>query len=59
MFVNLMHFWKIIKIAVLGVTFLPIFDLLFSFSLLACFFFLHNYVVDDMVIAVKANIKGM
>lgn len=59
MFVNLMHFWKIIKIAVLGVTFLPIFDLLFSFSLLACFFFLHNYVVDDMEIAVKANIKGM
>jgi len=30
---------------------------LFTFSLF--FFFLHNYVVNDMEIAVKANIKGM
>ena len=40
-FVNMMHFWKLILLAVLGVTFLPIFDLLFSFSLLACFFFFY------------------
>lgn len=48
----------VVLLAVLGVTFLPIFDLPFSFSVLACFF-LHNYVMDDMEIAVKANIKGM